>query len=148
MYCNLICAGVAVTGFNFGNKISNAIDDVVENGQVSTETWNEIGYAAFEFGTTFAGGVVAASVFDDAIRAVKAGSSVKPSGGSVGKSSRRIAAEKKIKKAAQGSRSDGIMIGKDGDVPVHQSQSELVDSITGAGAKYMGNIRNGDGQIP
>ena len=61
--------------------------------------------------------------------------------------SRRGEAERKLAEAAQGSRTEGIFIGKDGDVPVYQSQRQLVDSILDAGAQYVGNTRNGDGQI-
>ena len=60
---------------------------------------------------------------------------------------RRIEAEKKLAEAARGNRAKSILIGKDGDVPVYQSQKQLIDSIIGAGAKYVGNTRNGDGKI-
>ena len=77
-----VCAGVAVTGFNFGNKLSYAIDDLVETGQVSAQTKGAIKSAGLDFGLTFAGGIVGASAIDDAMRVAKAGSSVKFSGGS------------------------------------------------------------------
>ena len=61
--------------------------------------------------------------------------------------SRRAVAEKKLAEAARGTRAEGVLIGKDGDVPVHQSQQQLVNSIESVGARYIGNTRNGDGQI-
>lgn len=66
-----------------------------------------------------------------------------PAPGETSVSSRRAAAEQKLAAAARGSRAEGILIGKDGDVPVHQSQRQLVDSIESAGAEFVGNTRNG-----
>jgi len=77
-----ICAGVAVTGYNFGNKLSYAIDDMVETGQVSAQTKGAIKSAGLDFGLTFAGGIAGAGAIDDAMRVAKAGRSVKFSGGS------------------------------------------------------------------
>ena len=70
-----------------------------------------------------------------------------PAPGQTSVLSRRILAEQKLAKAAQGSRTEGILIGKDGDVPVYQSQRQLIHSIESAGAEFVGNTRNGDGQI-
>ncbi len=61
--------------------------------------------------------------------------------------SRRELAERKLADAANGSRAEGVLIGKDGDVPVHQSQQQLKKSIMDAGAQYIGPTRNNDGQI-
>ncbi len=61
--------------------------------------------------------------------------------------SRRELAERKLADAANGSRAEGVLIGKDGDVPVYQSQLQLKNSITDAGAQYIGPARNNDGQI-
>ena len=61
--------------------------------------------------------------------------------------SRRELAEKKLADAATGSRAEGVLIGKDGDVPVYKSQQQLRKSITDAGAQYIGPTRNNDGQI-
>lgn len=61
--------------------------------------------------------------------------------------SRRELAERKLADAANGSRAEGVLIGKDGDVPVYQSQQQLKKSIMDAGAQYMGPTRNNDGQI-
>jgi len=62
-----LCAGVAVTGFRFGNMISNAIDDVIETGQVSAETWGEIKNSGLEFASYLAGGIVGAGAVDDMV---------------------------------------------------------------------------------
>ena len=61
--------------------------------------------------------------------------------------SRRELAKRKLVDAAAGSRAEGILIGKDGDVPVYQSQQKLKKSIMDAGAQYMGPTRNNDGEI-
>ena len=61
--------------------------------------------------------------------------------------SRRELAERKLADAARGSQAEGVLIGKDGDVPVYQSQQQLKKSITDAGAQYVGPTRNNDGQI-
>ena len=63
------------------------------------------------------------------------------------KNLRRKLAKTKLANAANGSQMEGVLIGKDGDVPVHQSQEQLKKSITDAGAKYIGSTRNNDGQI-
>ncbi len=54
--------------------------------------------------------------------------------------SRKEHVQIKLDKAAQGTGGSGRIdfIGKDGDVPVHASQSEMINSITNAGATYVG----------
>ncbi len=56
--------------------------------------------------------------------------------------SRRELAERKLADAANGSLAEGVLIGKDGDVPVYQSQRQLKKSIMDAGAQYIGPTRN------
>ena len=62
-------------------------------------------------------------------------------------SARRLAAEQKLADAARGSRANGVLIGKEGDVPVFQSQQQLKQSLMNAGAQYIGPTRENDGQI-
>ena len=61
--------------------------------------------------------------------------------------SRRELAERKLADAANGSRAEGVLIGKDGDVPVYQSQQQLKESLLDAGAEYVKPTKNNDGQI-
>ena len=72
-----------------------------------------------------------------------------PGPGETSISARRAAAEQKLAAAAAGSGGSGQtdFIGTECGVSIHASQSDLVQSITGAGAQYVGNTRAGDGQI-